>query len=281
MTGLAASGIMPRPPSGTSLIEVSSYIMSVSLPLVSTLEQLIYDRLGNWPPQWEGFHWPGYTYEHTLRVRNLAVTLAGKEGADPYVVEVAALLHDIAKAEGREHATIGAEQAVEVLAGLDAPAELVEPVRFAIATHSGDNTTEHPAENRVLGDADLIDANLGLVATWRFITIRAGRESTLQDTIDGMIEWLPKKDELMSLLRSEAGLAVARERSATMHQACAGIRAAFENGSGDLRGLVEYVASAYHRASLMEQVEALQAAGCGETAEAFRLRLLAEMNGEV
>ena len=82
---------------------------------LAQIHQIIQARLGNWPPQWEGFHWPGYTYEHTLRVRSLALTLGEREGADPEVVEPAALLHDLAKAEGREHATIGAAETVPIL----------------------------------------------------------------------------------------------------------------------------------------------------------------------
>jgi uncharacterized protein len=249
---------------------------------IASIHQIIQDRLGNWPPQWEGFHWPGYTYEHTLRVRSLALTLAEREGADPVVVEPAALLHDIAKAEGREHATIGAEQVVPILNDLRLPEDLVEKVRFAIATHSGDNTREHPAENRVLGDADLIDANFGYVATWRFITIRAGRESTIQDSVDQMIEWLPKKDELMGLLRSDAGLAVAQERSRAMHAWCGEIREAFNGGSAERRGLrrlIEYVAGDYHRASLQGQLEALKETIEDDGARAAWERLDAQVNG--
>lgn len=252
--------------------------------ITSHLEQIIFDRLGNWPPQWEGFHWPGYTYEHTLRVRNLALTLGEREGADAEVVEPAALLHDICKAEGREHATIGAEVAVPLLRESGVPDDLVEKIRYAIATHSGDNTPEHPAENRVLGDADLIDANFGYVATWRFITIRAGRESTIQDTVDQMIEWLPKKDELMILLRSDAGLAVAQERSRAMHAWCGEIGEAFDGGAATrvgLRQLVDYVAGDYHRASLQAQLDALAAQLTEDDAMAACERLAAEVNGEL
>ncbi|MEI6502741.1 MAG: HD domain-containing protein, partial [Armatimonadota bacterium] len=248
------------------------------------LQSVICDRLGNWPPQWEGFHWPGYTYEHTLRVRSLALSLAAAEGADPEVVEPAALLHDIAKAEGREHAAIGAEQAVPILNALALPEGLVEQIRYAIATHSGDNTREHPAENRVLGDADLIDANFGYVATWRFITIRAGRESTIEDTVDQMLEWLPKKDELMSLLRSEAGLVVSQERSRAMHQWCADIREAFNGHASEragLREVIEHVASDYHRASLRTQLDVLSGKVTEVDARAACARLIAEVNGEL
>lgn len=285
--------IVPPPIHFGSLLTAGDYPVSrLSPDLVPHLEQLIQERLSNWPPQWEGFHWPGYTYEHTLRVRNLALHLGQSEGADPEVVEVAALLHDICKADGREHAHIGADESRLLLTSLNVDGSLVEQVCFAIDTHSGDNTTEHPAENRALGDADLIDANFGLVATWRFITIRAGRASTLEDTVSGMAEWLPKKDELMELLRTKSGLEVARERSATMHSFCREIVEVFASATcrvalvkhvadPGLRKLVEYMASDYHRASLQRQLPTLRAQACDDRTCAVCARLEREMAGEV
>lgn len=249
---------------------------------LSRIESLIADRLANWPPQWEGFHWPGYTHEHTYRVRNLALALGEREGGDPAVIEPAALLHDICKAHGRDHARIGACEADGILREMGVAPGLHERIVEAIALHSGENTTEHPIENRVLGDADLIDANFGYVATWRFITIRAGRVSTLEDTIAGMIEWLPKKDELQALLLTDAGREVASERSRAMRAFCADIAAAF-NGHAErpcLRSLIEHVAEDYERASLSAQLERLSALAAGDAqAEAVCKRFADEIAG--
>lgn len=242
------------------------------------LEAVVRDRLADWPRQWEGFHWPGYTYEHTQRVRAVARTLAAAEGADEVVVDLAALLHDLAKPEGAGHAQVGAIEAAQLLRGLGLEEALVERVEFAIATHSGDNTPQHPVENRVLGDADLIDANFGLVATWRFITIRAGHSSTLEDTIRGFADWLPRKDELMHLLRSDAGRAMGQERSATMHRFCE--RVAEEHaaaGDGPLVRLVAAIARQYERASLVAQLPGL--ADGHPAVLAVCERLQAEMTG--
>lgn len=243
------------------------------------LEAFVRDRLAHWPKQWEGFHWPGYTYEHTQRVRALARVLARAEGADPVVVDLAALLHDLAKPEGVGHARVGAAEAAELMRGLGLDKALVEPVEFAIATHSGDNTPEHPAENRVLGDADLIDANFGLVATWRFITIRAGHNSALEDTIAGFAGWLPRKEELMHLLRSDAGRGVAQERSAAMHSFCERVAAEYvSDGDGPLVRLVAAIARRYERASLAAQLPDLADGDPATLAACERLR--AEMAGE-
>ncbi|MBU0607771.1 MAG: HD domain-containing protein [Armatimonadetes bacterium] len=257
-----------------------------SLP-PTTLDRIvaiITDRLADWPPQWEGFHWPGYTLEHTTRVRNLALALGEQEGADPGVVEPAALLHDIAKAQGREHARLGAEEADHILHDLNAADHLRARIVEAIALHSGDNTGDHPIENLVLGDADLIDANFGYVATWRFITIRAGHDMPLPETIAGMVEWLPKKDELQALLLTDAGRACAAERSRAMHGFCRDIAAAFDE-QGDppaLWRLVEFIFADCARARLDDQLPRLMelAGDDGQAKEACE-RLRAEAAGEV
>jgi uncharacterized protein len=251
------------------------------------IETIIADRLANWPRQWEGFHWPGYTHEHTYRVRNLALALGEVAGADPGVVEPAALLHDIAKAQGKEHARIGAEEADHILHDLNVEERLRARIVEAIALHSGDNTPDHPVENCVLGDADLIDANFGYVATWRFITIRAGRDLPLAETITGMAEWLPKKDELQTLLLTDAGRACAAERSRAMHAFCQDIAVAFDGQSGGtarqsraLRQMVEHVVSDCARANLTTQLPALRdLAGDDALAQAACDRLAEEIAG--
>jgi uncharacterized protein len=188
--------------------------------VVSSLEVLLRERLGSWPSCWEGYHWPGYTYEHSLRVCDLALEIARREGADTDVVHLAALLHDIRKDSGKGHAETGAREAADILTCLGVKGELRERVCSAIATHSGNNTPDSPIENCCLGDADLIDSNFGLVATWRFITIRSGHQATLSDTVAAMGEWLPKKDQLLALLLTRSGKEIARQRSARMRVFC-------------------------------------------------------------
>jgi len=189
-------------------------------PLLGPIEQLVYQRLAFWPAAWEGYHWPGYTYEHTLRVRNLALALARREKADEGVVHLAALLHDIRKDTGKDHARVGAEEALAILDRCGVNGELRLRVCDAIARHAGDNTAASPVENLCLGDADLIDANFGLVAAWRFITIRAGHDAPLSEIIAGMADWLPKKDALLGGLHTRSGREIARQRAARMHAFC-------------------------------------------------------------
>lgn len=228
--------------------------------LTRELEAIVRARLAEWPAQWEGYHWPGYTWEHTLRVRVLALRLAQEMGAARDVVEPAALLHDIEKPAGREHAALGAREAARLLAERGVDEELAARVVDAIATHAGGNTPTHPAENLALGDADLIDANFGLVGVWRFITIRAGHGTGVEETIRAMPEWLPKKDELLGLLNTDAGRAVADDRRTQMHEFCAALSRAPDDGKAGaaLPALVRHINAECARGSISAQLPALR-----------------------
>jgi len=72
---------------------------------LSALESLVKETYQLWPPGWVTFNWRGYTFDHVQRVRALAIRLAREENADPEVVEVAALLHDITKPYDGEYVT--------------------------------------------------------------------------------------------------------------------------------------------------------------------------------
>ena len=64
---------------------------------VAELDALVAETHQLWDEEWVGFSWRNYTHEHMRRVRGLAGTLAGSEGADARVVSLAATLHDVTK----------------------------------------------------------------------------------------------------------------------------------------------------------------------------------------
>jgi uncharacterized protein len=111
-------------------------------------------------------------FDHVLRVLALAEEIARAEGADPEIVRVASLLHDVT-AEGTERSThhiSGAEKAREILLELGHPADRVQAVVHCIRMHRyrGSEATDAPfsLEAQCLFDADKLDA-IGAVGVAR------------------------------------------------------------------------------------------------------------------
>lgn len=108
----------------------------------------------------------GHDWSHIERVVRNARTIAAGEKADPFVIELAALLHDIADSKfhnGNEE--LGPERSERFLKGLDLPAELVDHVVNIVRNVSFKNELDPSKEDRfdsielqVLKDADRLDA---------------------------------------------------------------------------------------------------------------------------
>ena len=117
----------------------------------------------------------GHDWWHINRVRNVAVRLAKSEGADQYVVELAALLHDIADWKFNDgDITVGATKSREWLASLDVEESIRERVAQIILTVSfkgADVKNEvDTLEGQVVQDADRIDAlgAIGIARTFAY-----------------------------------------------------------------------------------------------------------------
>jgi uncharacterized protein len=116
----------------------------------------------------------GHDWYHAHRVRNTALRLAENEGADPFVVELAALLHDVddykfsgSAAAGPEHArrylaTIGVSQRVRV-----AVAEIIAHMSFEGALVPERRLS---VEGQCVQDADRLDASgaIGIARTFAY-----------------------------------------------------------------------------------------------------------------
>ena len=108
----------------------------------------------------------GHDWSHIERVVRNARTIAAGEKADPLVIELAALLHDIADSKfhnGNEE--LGPERSERFLKGLDLPSELVDHVVNIVRNVSFKNELDPSKENsfdsielQVLKDADRLDA---------------------------------------------------------------------------------------------------------------------------
>ncbi|MDP2973575.1 MAG: HD domain-containing protein [Candidatus Diapherotrites archaeon] len=124
------------------------------------------------PPQ--GHH----GFDHTLRVRRLAMQIGKAEAADLQIVEAAALLHDIArekedKGEIECHAAHGAVEAEKILENVSFPKEKIAAVQHCIAVHrASKHMKAETIEAKILQDADRLDL-LGAIGIGRYFH-RAG-----------------------------------------------------------------------------------------------------------
>ena len=127
----------------------------------------------------------GHDWWHVDRVRRTALRLAREERADLYVVELAALLHDVAdhKFHGGDE-TAGPRAAREWLGGLGVADEVVEHVAAIIAELSfkgaGVPTPMSTPEGAVVQDADRLDA-IGAIGVARAFAYGGSRARALYD----------------------------------------------------------------------------------------------------
>ncbi len=141
--------------------------------------------------------------EHTFRVLKLAKRIAEKEGkANMEVIELAALLHDIARVKedsdktgNTDHAVLGAEMAREILKKYGYPDDVVDAVYHAIRTHRfrGENIPE-TIEAKILFDADKLDA-IGAVGIARAYMIAGERGEPLYREVPDLDAY--KKENLV------------------------------------------------------------------------------------
>lgn len=113
----------------------------------------------------------GHDWQHVDRVRRLALFIGEKEGADPFLVELSALLHDLAdwKFHGGD-VEEGPRAARRWLEGLGAEDGTVQRVAAIVreVSFKGAGVTTRPSslEGAVVQDADRLDA-LGAIGIAR------------------------------------------------------------------------------------------------------------------
>lgn len=109
--------------------------------------------------EWEA---SGHDWWHVLRVMRIATHIAEKEGADLFVVQLAALLHDLDDWKFRKDDESGAKEAREWLESVEVDKETAEHVIQIIENISfrgaGVETSMPTVEGKVVQDADRLDA---------------------------------------------------------------------------------------------------------------------------
>lgn len=140
-------------------------------------------------------------FSHVERVFNLCLQLGKELGADLFLLQIAAFLHDIGRkkekgdALKRNHADISAEMALEFLKSKDFDLSEVEieSIIHCIRSHSfSNNSKPKTLEAKILSDADKLDA-LGAIGLYRTI----GFTVQNQGGIDLVIQHLENKIMLL------------------------------------------------------------------------------------
>ena len=176
-----------------------------------------------------------HDFDHVLRVLTLVRRIGPAEGADMRLLEVATLLHDIARASevetGVDHARAGAERAQAIAQEWGYEPEEAATIARIIAAHRFRNdASPQTVEEKVLYDADKLDA-MGAIGVGRAFAY-AGRtgqhlwspvpaDARATQQVDPAvhsptIEFAVKLSRLASALHTETARAIARERHAFM-----------------------------------------------------------------
>jgi len=114
---------------------------------------------------------PGHDWSHVNRVRNVALYLGKKEKADLFVIELAAILHDVAdhKFYGGDD-KVGSKTATEWLKKIKVDEEIIKHICHIIDEVSfkgaGVKYNMKTIEGKVVQDADKLDA-LGAIGVAR------------------------------------------------------------------------------------------------------------------
>ena len=115
----------------------------------------------------------GHDWWHIYRVTQLARTIAEGEGADPYICELAALLHDIADEKLNESEAAGLAKVQAWLSDHGVEESDAAHVMEIISTMSfkgGNRAPMRTLEGRVVQDADRLDAigAVGIARTFAY-----------------------------------------------------------------------------------------------------------------
>ena len=163
---------------------------------------------------------------HTNRVRHNILILAPAEGADPFLAELAALIHDVGRTQPgpeNEHGARSAALAKPILASLPLSGDQQQAVLYAAQWHN--STRDDTRLLCVLRDADMLDG-LGAVGVVRAFMSKSHLPAYRPDSVlePGKGIWPPAcaSDQVLGQLRfydwlnTETARQLAQERFSFM-----------------------------------------------------------------
>lgn len=175
-------------------------------------------------------------WEHVDRVCQLAQYIATQEGADSFIVGMAALMHDLGRTSQQHnghHADLSVEMARKLLQRYEVSSEKQEAILHAIVAHSFSRGVEpQTLEARVVRDADRLDG-LGAIGVMRWALTGAvrrtketlsyhpedpfGARHDLNDQIYMLDHFYLKLLKLSKTMATETGHLEAQRRTKFMH----------------------------------------------------------------
>lgn len=167
---------------------------------------------------------PAHDWQHNLRVLAMCERIGGEEGADMQVLRLAALLHDVGRAEERQtgecHAEISARVAGKWLRERGMDEERIARVQSAILAHRF--RKERPPvtlEEKILFDADKLDSigAIGVARVFAYTGVIGGpiqSDDPQQHTPFKEYDW--KLQRIKDRLFTKTAQAIAQERHAFM-----------------------------------------------------------------
>ncbi|KKP98117.1 MAG: hypothetical protein US71_C0009G0009 [Parcubacteria group bacterium GW2011_GWD2_38_12] len=188
---------------------------------------------------------PCHDFYHTKRVLKVAKYLAKKEKADMFIVELAALLHDIGRIEEYKHkyhkaklnhADLSAKNAIPILKKFKLPEKTINDIYHAIIAHRFRNPTEkaHTIEAKILRDADKLDSigAIGIarayiwLGEYRIGTIYVGKSEWSKFNINSkdpkhdslQREWAIKLSKIKNQMFTKSGKQLAIKRHKLMEK---------------------------------------------------------------
>ncbi len=179
---------------------------------------------------------PAHGWEHIRRVYKLALHIAQQEGADPFIVGMAALMHDLGRLSHDKimhHAELSIASATELLSAYQLPPGTQQAILHAIAAHSFSLGIEpRSLEAKVVRDADRLDS-LGAIGIMRWAitgTVQRTPQTQSYHPGDPFAQWHTPDDrrymldhfftkllKLGDTMSTATGRSLARQRIAFMH----------------------------------------------------------------
>jgi uncharacterized protein len=204
------------------------------MPFESSVLTNVYDEVKR---RFAGIKDLAHDWEHVSRVYTLAREVAEKEGANCFIVGMAALLHDVGHTSQYDntshHADLSVTLATEILTAYRVPTDTQELILHAIIAHSFSRGLEPlTLEAQVLRDADRLDS-LGAIGILRWAVVGVllsnpqtklyhpndpfGKKHTLDDHTYMLDHFFSKLLKLGDTMGTETGRVMAQSRITFMH----------------------------------------------------------------